>query len=180
MKILDILGRLAKEKDFRFLLVGGFAVNSYGDRRQTVDIDILIKQEDRDKLKSGLRKYGYEIFNDTDAFLQFKTAELVDWPIDCIVVDEQTFNTMIKEAKETNISKNYSIFVPSAKHLVAMKLHSMKQAGTTRGLKDLLDIVSLVKLTNIDFKGDEFKELCLRYVDQNDYEQIIEKCAEQD
>ena len=178
MKILDILGELAIQKDFKFLLVGGLAMNLYGDRRQTTDVDIAIRDKDRGKLMSSLTRLGYEIFNDTDAFLQFKSKELGDWPIDCILVDEQTFDTMIKEAKATDISAKFSIIIPSEVHLIAMKLHSLKQANSVRRLKDLMDIVSLVKLTNIDFKSDNFKNLCFKYVNQEVYEEIIKKCEE--
>jgi hypothetical protein len=58
-------------------------------------------------------------------------------------------------------------------NLIALKLHSSK-GSKFRELKDLLDVVMLIKINGIDPKSDEFRKLCLKYANDALYRKIIE------
>ncbi len=56
----EVLSTLEKIKNFNFVLIGGYAVNSYTQPRFSVDCDIVIKdKEEADKIGDFLAKEGY-------------------------------------------------------------------------------------------------------------------------
>ncbi|MCG3205017.1 MAG: hypothetical protein KCHDKBKB_01734 [Elusimicrobia bacterium] len=91
--------------------------------------------------------------------------------IDFLFTDEETLKAVIRDGQEITISGEPFI-VPSLDHLIAMKLHAIKQNPERRELKDLLDIAALIKENNIDIESDSFRNLCLQYGSQKSYEKL--------
>jgi hypothetical protein len=55
----EIFRTLDNLKGIEFVLIGGYAVNSYALPRFSVDCDIVIRKEDTEKIKGILSKSGY-------------------------------------------------------------------------------------------------------------------------
>ncbi len=53
--------------------------------------------------------------------------------------------------------------VPSLDHLIALKLHVLKQGLSHRVIKDFTDVTSLAQINAIDITGDKFRALCEKY-----------------
>lgn len=177
MKILDLLYETALEHKLEFMLIGGHAINVIGDRRQTRDIDIVVCSVHSDKWQEILTQLNYQLFHKSDAFIQFKPSDIADWPIDIMLVDEVTFDGLMAEASSVNLGGEHDILMPSSKHLIAMKLHALKQADTISRLKDLLDLTTLVKHGKIDIQDKAFERLCLKYGTRDIYEELIKYCS---
>ena len=173
MKILDVIHQLAQKKGLDFILIGGHAINVIGDRRQTRDVDLLVCETDKVLWKEILSGLDYELFNESDAFMQFNPEEIEQWPLDILLVNEQTFEELMAEASSINLGGQENILIPSVKHLISMKLHTLKQGNQVRRLKDLLDIMTLVRYGKIDIYNDEFKQMCTKYASGEDYDEII-------
>ena len=88
-------------------------------------------------------------------------------------VESGILGRIIKDGKDITIA-GQSFLVPSINHLIALKLHSMKHNYKLRAIKDLPDIVELVKVNNVDVNSGEFKELCLKYGTKGLYAKILE------
>jgi hypothetical protein len=56
--------------------------------------------------------------------------------------------------------------LPKPIHLIALKLHAMKNPVRLRQGKDLLDILNLVSLCKIDIEGQEFQGVLDRYANE--------------
>ena len=56
--------------------------------------------------------------------------------------------------------------LPKPSHLIALKLHAMKNPERLRQGKDLLDILNLVSLCKIDIEGQEFQGILDRYANE--------------
>jgi predicted nucleotidyltransferase len=173
MKILDLITQSAGENDLEFVLIGGHAINALGDRRQTRDVDILVCEKDKQVWKQILLSMDYELFNDSAAFMQFNPGQIEEWPLDILLVNEETFRELKANASSINIGGEEDILIPSNNHLIAMKLHTLKQGDEIRRLKDLLDIVTLLRHGNIDIKSEEFKNMCQEFASDEVYEEII-------
>lgn len=173
MKILDDIYELAHKQDLEFLLIGGHAINAVGERRQTGDVDLVVREADKDNWKQLLLNLDYEIFNESNAFLQSQSPDIHQWPVDIMLVDDQTFNGLKEEAKTVNLGGQYDVLIPSIEHLVAMKLHALKQGSPKGRLKDLVDIAALVREGGIETRGDRFRQLCEKYATMDIYEEII-------
>ena len=173
MKILDLIHLQARKEGLEFILIGGHAINAIGDRRQTRDIDLVVCETDRKHWKELLLSIGYEELNVSDAFLQFSPTDMAQWPVDIILVNKETYNGLRDKATAMNIGGQYDVLIPAAEHLIAMKLHTLKQGNQERRLKDLLDIITLVRHGQIDIDSDNFRQLCEKYAALEIYEEII-------
>ena len=174
MKILDLIHQLADENNLEFVLIGGHAINAIGDRRQTRDVDLLVCEKDKSSWKKVLLGLGYELFNDSAAFMQFNPGKLEEWPLNILLVNENTFKKLKDSTSSINVGGKEDALIPSNKHPIAMKLHTLKQGDEIRRLKDLLDIITLLRYGDIDISDDSFKNMCQDFADEAVYEEIVE------
>ena len=172
--VFHLISSVSSNKGIAIVLIGGFAVNFYKVTRQTADADFLITKSDFEKIRGLLEGEGYEQDYAQEVFTRFKTDSdyLID--LDFMFVDKETLDKIIKEGKEISIAKQKFI-VPSLAHLIALKLHSIKNNPSLRMTKDLPDIIGLIRVNKIDIKSKDFKDLCIKYGTQDLYNEILEK-----
>ncbi len=154
------------------ILIGGFAVNYYKVSRATGDVDILMMDEHFEKASSLLSLAGYKEVVRGHAFARFKSGQPLLMDLDVLFVDKETFSGMVNEAREVEIEGN-KIKVASLNHLIALKLHSLKNNFSHREDPDLRDIVRLIQENQMAMTKEEFRELCLKYGTQELYERVI-------
>ena len=175
MKYRSVFHLLANElgrAKIPFVLIGGFAVNHYKVSRATGDVDILMMDEHFEKASSLLSLAGYKEVVRGRVFARFKSSQPLLMDLDILFVDQKTFSGMIGEAEEVEIEGN-KIKVASLKHLIALKLHSLKNNFNHREDPDLRDLVRLIQENQSGVNKDEFRELCLKYGTQELYEKVI-------
>lgn len=172
MGTLEILNQKSRELGLRFLVVGGHAVIAHGYERQTADLDILVRNLDREAWRSLLSALGYRLFHEQGVFAQFSPVEQGAWPVDLMFVNDQTFDGFFAEARDVQVT-GVSLKIPSVEHLLALKFHALKHTHPQREMKDLLDVVNLIEANHIDLNGESFKKLCDRYGTPKIRDQII-------
>ena len=96
-----------------------------------------------------------------------------------MLVSERTFSGLRDAARDVNLGGQHEVLAPSIEHLIAMKLHAMKQGAPARRLRDLLDIITLVRQGRVDVGGDDFKQLCERYGSQEIHAEIVKTLREE-
>lgn len=168
-----LISDATKKTGVSCVLIGGFAVNYYKFSRQTADVDFLITEEDFNKIRGYLEQAGYTEEFSQEVFVRLKSKRLDLMDIDFLFVDKETLDKIISDAKEVVIAK-HKFIIPSLMNLIALKLHALKYNFDIRRTKDLLDIISLIKLNNLNAKTKEFHELCLKYANEDIYRRIIE------
>jgi hypothetical protein len=172
-KIFNLVSDISKKTGVTCVLIGGFAVNYYKVTRQTVDVDFLITEEDYKEIKAPLEKAGYKEDFIQNVFVRLKGNKSYLMDIDFMFVDKETLSKIIKAGEKINIAGEKFI-VPSLKNLIALKLHSIKYNPKIRENKDMPDIINLIRINKLDFKSDEFRELCLKYATEEIYKKILE------
>lgn len=171
MQILHILNQKAYQRQLEFLVVGGHAVSAHGFSRQTGDLDLLVREEDRSAWREIFISLGYKMFYEHSSFMQFSPPELGTWPLDLMFVDNATFSGMLTESLKVTFGDS-TARIPSVEHLLALKLHALKQGQPHRIFKDLSDIINLVLIKKIDVHTDQFRQLCEKYGNIGIYEKI--------
>ena len=172
MELLQLLDAKAYKLKLPYLIVGGHAINAYGYSRQTGDLDVLVRSADLKKWKNFITTdLGYTLYHEQTAFAQFSPPVLEAWPIDLMLVNDKTFDKLFSASKEIVISGRI-YRVPAIEHLVSMKLHALKQGDAERRLKDLTDVIQLLKQSSIGVHSDEFRQLCQKYATLEVYEEI--------
>lgn len=171
--VFHLIGEITHQKDVSCVLIGGFAVNHYKVSRQTADVDFLITKEDFEKIWDSLKKAGYKESFAQENFAQLESTQLSLRNVDFMFVDRSTLDKILKEAGSLTIS-GQKFVVPSLNHLIALKLHAIKNNEKIRLMKDFPDIVNLIKNNGIDVKKEDFKNLCLKFGTENLYQRIRE------
>jgi len=173
VKPLDDLTNLSAAQGIDFILCGGHAVNAYQVIRKTGDVDVVVRERDLRRWRDGLVALGYAVFHEDPAFLQLSPPTAAEWPLDLLVVDDATFETMQREARPFTFGA-VSCLIPSVEHLIAMKLHALRFSGEQRVRKDGIDVVELAEANGIDLLGEVFRGLCKRFGDARVYERILQ------
>lgn len=169
---LEIIHAKLAEAKLRHLLIGGQAINTYGVTRDTIDVDFLIPAADRESWKDILQSEGFRLKNDGGTFLQFTPPYGVDWPLDLMLVNEQTFGKLESDSREVDCL-GIMTRVPSPEHLIALKLHAAVNGPRGRVEKDFPDVIRLTKMTNSDPKSDAIKEIFGKYGSPELYERFL-------
>lgn len=172
--VFHLISDIADKAKAVCVLIGGFAVNYYKVTRQTADVDFLTTREDFEKIAGLLEKEGFKKDYDQDVFARLTADRRYLMDIDFMFVDKETLDKIIKEAKTADIA-GQKFKVPCLNHLIALKLHAIKYNPKIRWYKDFIDIMELIKVNKIDVRGDEFKNLCLKYGTEELYNDILEK-----
>ena len=172
MEVLRTLSLYAESNDKKFLLIGGHAINFYGLSRQTGDLDIVVRRDNRDWWKGALQRLKYTIGQNDDRFARFRPAEIGEWPIDFMFVDSSTFEKMYSSSQQATVGVA-DVRVVSAHHLLILKVHALKHYQAHRYAKDYNDALWLLRSEKLDIAESEFKEICQQYATIALYEKFI-------
>ncbi len=142
-------------------MIGGFALPVYGLARQTNDVDCLVTQTDEPGLAGILADLGCEAIQRTSAFVRYRHPDLVLMDVDIMLVDRETFEKMYQKSGVHQVGET-EWRIPSVAHLIALKLHAIKN-HPQREPKDLADIVALLTENTGIVTGEELRQLCERY-----------------
>ena len=84
---------------WKFLIIDGHAVNSHGYHRTTLDIVVLIREDQLAAWKELATRLGYIWGHEAKAFAQFKEPEGTDqFPLDLMIVDASTFGKLMQKS----------------------------------------------------------------------------------
>lgn len=162
MGFFDKLKDEAEAKGLDFLVIGGLAINFYGYSRETADLDLLVDRERRDDWKEMLLEAGYSIEHDADNFLQLVPPGGRQWPIDLMFVSPNTFGPMWQKSREVSIY-GVCLRLPCLEHLIALKLHALKNTRAHRFLKDFQDLEGMIRVNHLHLAASKTRQLFLRY-----------------
>ncbi|HXE41462.1 MAG TPA: hypothetical protein VN516_00455 [Candidatus Baltobacteraceae bacterium] len=171
MNFFETIDAETRKRKLQFLVIGGHAVNLYGYSRETADLDFLICADNRAEWLKLFSQLDYKIFNDGGNFLQLASDGKSAWPIDLMLVQEKTFKPMFAVSREIDL---YGIIsrIPSLEHLIALKLHVLKNTRLHRFLKDFLDVENLIRINGLDIKSEKIRQLFIKYGTIELYEKV--------
>ena len=152
-RFFHTLRQVSEDRDLPFLLIGGHAVNLFGYSRDTHDIDLLIRRSQREAWQKIVIESGYQIYREENTFLQFTpTRAPAAWPLDFMLVNDSTFEKLYAASVE-KMEKGVNFRVPTVEHLIALKLHVLKQDLKHRTIKDFQDVQGLVEHNKVDLNS---------------------------
>lgn len=171
--VLKFLDRISRENNLPYLLVGGNAVNAHYYLRTTYDVDIAVEEKDHSTWELHLREQGYELFFGTSAFSRYRLkGQQQHIPIDLMILTAETF-LKLNTAAVTRPLGTIRVHVPCALHLIAMKLHALRQPHRLENSNDLNDVVSLINKLELDVQSPEFSAILEKHAEPELREQIL-------
>ncbi|MBI1974122.1 nucleotidyltransferase family protein [Candidatus Micrarchaeota archaeon] len=152
LETLDALQRAGIE----LVVVGGYAVDAYAPHRFSVDLDVVVRKQDLQRIASKLEQLGYKHARSRDDFAKSYKGEFqsfikqleggrvsVDLLVNCLCSRSTSacwsFDYIKKHSVMrlvSGIARSVEAVVPSRELLAAMKIHSGR-------LTDLRDLVML-------------------------------------
>jgi hypothetical protein len=175
MKTIDIIAACAKNPELPFLIIGGFAVVAHGYPRETVDLDYLVLQPHRDAWQRVFRGLGYQPTHEHENFVQY-VSERGGIDLDLMFVKPPTFEAMFAASRVRSFGPTEARVV-SLEHLIALKLHVIKQDIRHRVLGDMDDVINLLLANRVDLRQESWRQLFLKYGDLELYEKIARAIA---
>lgn len=171
VELADFICLARQEPALRFLIIGGYAVAAHGHTRATFDVDFLVRRADRDAWPARLLAAGLKLFGESSAFAQFTQPNGGDG-LDLMFVDESTFDQMWISSEERDFGGTLAR-VPSLEHLLALKLHALKQALPHRTSRDAEDVEMLIRRNELDLHDPRYEQLFLKYGTREIYDTIL-------
>jgi hypothetical protein len=146
------------------IVIGGRAMQSYGMARMTYDADCAILARDEPRLRAALEKVGYIPDEPQASFSRYRHLANQRPVVDAMRTDASTFSKLFAESRLTKI-QDLLVRVPAPLHLVAMKLHALKQQPD-RAVKDWPDICHLLETFRDQWTPAELQALADRYASE--------------
>ncbi len=147
MKILNLF----LDKKLNFVVVGGYAISTY-KKRFSIDLDVVVKDEDLETFEKILEKEGYALYYEKEIALMYgknfkrfmKKMKNLPVDIDLLInglvsrtTDATWGSDYIKKNSVKRKLNNSEFLTPEKELLIAMKFHSGR-------LSDTRDIVALM------------------------------------
>jgi predicted nucleotidyltransferase len=175
MNLLESIARGAVKRNLKSVVIGGMAVIEYGYARSTTDFDLLVQNSDKETWDELLTSIGYRLDHDGGSFRQYLLREGTGWPIDLMLVNEQTFQGIASATKSAAI-EGVQMQVVSLEHLLALILHALKHTRIQRFFKDFDDVIRLVSINKIDLHSQPIRDLFMKYGNEDLYGKVCRAC----
>lgn len=172
----ELISEEFKKVGIPCILIGGFAVNYYKVSRNTGDVDFILPDDTSAHGVEILEKFGYLADQSHETFVRLVNSKIYPERVDFMLVSRETFGKIFEKGNKVKIG-GFEFVVPAIDHLIALKLHSIKN-NPVREWKDLQDIIALIRINQMDVTTDEFKSLCLKFGTEELYNRIREFCQD--
>ena len=156
-ELLDLLIR----SHIPLLIIGGHAVGTHGFQRDTGDVDCLLVAERREEMKAFLESHGFEETARHEGFSRYRHKSLAYPMLDVMQVNARTWEQMSSESVEKDL-KGLLVRVPAVIHLIALKLHAIRQDPTGE-FQDGNGVVELLRVHSELVSTDKLRLLFERY-----------------
>jgi hypothetical protein len=166
-----LLGSLVAVPRLPFLVIGGYAVAAHGYPRLTYDLDMMIARSTAEEWKTLLAGQGFRVLAEQTTFVQF-ARDGDELGLDLMLVSDETFRGLMVDSQPIRFGATEAR-VPSLDHLLALKLHVLKQDLRHRVAKDLNDVIMLVLKNGLDIRQEKYEKLFLKYGNAELYDQTV-------
>jgi len=124
-------------KNYKFVLIGGWAVFLYAQALKSKDIDIILDYDELGKLRKNFA------VNKNERLKKYE-IETGEFDIDIYVPHYSDLGLPAEEIMKSAKTRN-GFFVPSLEMLLLLKLYAWQERrGSIKGRKDELDILTLI------------------------------------
>ncbi len=147
--MIDAVAGFLEEEGVPFALAGAFALHAYGLSRGTQDVDFVTDSGVRERLVTFLESLGYETLYASEGYSNHVHPDPGKARVDVIYVAGETSRRLFSGRGAALRLGARELPVPRAEHLVAMKVHAMKN-DPGRAFQEMADIRFLLQLPGVD------------------------------
>ena len=137
---------------------------AYGSERLTQDCDCAVIAANERMVAAVLQPLGYLLKDRFASFARYAHLANRKPVVDVMLLNEATFNRLYEESREVELD-GIKLRAPKPLHLVALKLHALKQAPERIG-KDWEDICYLLEKHSGEWTREELSAISERYASE--------------
>jgi hypothetical protein len=155
--VISQLLKAFEQEQISFALMGGFAVNMWGYRRATIDLDFLVKLDDMDKVRRVVEGLGYRCIHCSANVTQFASDDKRQGMLDFLHAFRPASLAMLERAvHKTVFDGEQTIPVLQPEDVIGLKVQAI-HCDPSRTLMDMADIEALMKIlgNSLDWKRIE-------------------------
>jgi len=160
-----------KKSNVHCLMIGGLAMNQYGFVRATSDVDFMMVGDDLPVMRTCMMETGFQNIVVRDNVVFFRRPG-INVRVDFLQIDRDTMNKLWVRSQEARVG-DHIVHIPAPFDMIAMKLFALKQDWPRRMVKDVPDILFLIKTRNMNLDRD-IKPLAQEFADDAIYGRIYE------
>ena len=147
-KVLGTLASFFGREGYRYAAIGAFGLHAYDLAQATLDLDLATESAAQPKLVAFLESLGYETLYRSAGYSNHVHALADLGRLDFVYVDSETGRLLFRGGATLQLGE-HRVPVPRPEHLIAMKVHAMKN-DPSRTLREMADIQFLLSLPSID------------------------------
>ena len=117
-----------RQKNMRFAVIGGLAMQAFGYSRFTRNIDFAAERKDRDEIVAFAESRGYETLHVSEGYSNHLHADPELGRVDFMYLDAATADQLFEGSSARELLPGLELPVPRPEHLAAMKAISMKNS----------------------------------------------------
>lgn len=167
--ILSTLKQSFDDENIEYALIGGLAVGGLGYQRFTNDIDLMVHEDDQEKVKTVLKSKGYSVFSENAEFIQFQGP----CPIDIQIARRPISKKMLAEAQ---VLPSIKIKCLRAEDIIGLKIQAYTN-NSKREFKEKADIQALVEKLGQQLDWARIKEYADLFAKWPEIEAIRKKVS---
>jgi hypothetical protein len=125
------------DADIEHALIGGLALGNLGIHRATMDVDLLVDGDARERALQALESHGYKLHLMTDEVIHLSG----DIGLDLLLANRGPTRAMLKRAK---VMEDFDLKALVAEDIIGLKIQAYKN-NPKRELLDKADIVAIME-----------------------------------
>lgn len=152
MNIAAVLATLVthfRERNIRFAVIGGLAMQWYGSGRFTADLDFVVDVARQDDVIVFVESLGYRTLHRSAGYSNHQHGDRDMGWLDFVYVSDSTAEKVFGSAQRGTLLGVHDIVVPSPQILIAMKLQAIHN-DRERLWNDVADVEFLMKHHRVD------------------------------
>lgn len=171
-RVLEAIRARLDELGQPFALAGAFALNAHGITRATADLDLIVAHEIQNELVATLEQMGFETLHRSEGYSNHLHSDPELGRVDLIYLQGTTREKLFLACERKSFGRGRDVLVPKIEHLIAMKIHAIKN-DPTRRLRDLADIEMMLNLPKVDY--NEAHRLFTKAGMDQDWDELVSK-----
>ena len=128
---------ILKDLNIDHALIGGLALGNLGVHRATVDVDLLVDGDEKNKIPSAFESKGYKLQVETEEVMHFSG----DIAIDLLLANRTPTKKMLERA---SYIEEMDVKCLKAEDIIGLKIQAYRN-NPKRELQDKADIVAILQ-----------------------------------
>ena len=159
--------------NLKYAVIGGFALESAGVVRATMDIDLLVLADNKSRIKSIMIANDYELVFESEEVITFIGSDDSLGRVDFLLAHRKYTLAMLERAQKRSVLQGSTeIYVVEPEDLIGLKIQAMAN-DRDRYYQDMADIQMIIKNKYEILNFNRIKEYFELFDKLDDYNKLI-------